>query len=401
MIRLQIILAICCCVLFGYALLDFNGEKRMNDFTNNLKVTPGITTVEPISWAKGYNDRLMRHKKANDLYKPQDITESTLWGSSVVDDSTVSDSISLAKKKLADSTELSLQRVDRMKKRYANKKLTEEEERNKGYDELIQDMFDSFVDERERLEGEVGSSSSGVSSTMNNVQAGEWVGKSVTTPSISTNKEFVEDLKLGDGSWEELASNFIKDKEKFRSEAYIDWTKDADGKLVNSGIRIGYGSDTITKANGKVIKVKKGMTVTVEDAVRDLIRRIRKDFTPIVKKDIGNKFWDMQSEFQKAALVSIAYNYGGIPGSKRKPRDTLAKGGSNLVEAIQTGDIDVIVGVIKSLGSDNSGINMHRRNQEAQLYTRVVKEDDELGSIQLTKIPLSRPSSFLSRRGDR
>ena len=37
-----------------------------------------------------------------------------------------------------------------------------------------------------------------------------------------------------------------------------------------------------TKKDGTVIKIKKGMKVTNEEAIRDLNRRITKEFVPII-----------------------------------------------------------------------------------------------------------------------
>ena len=60
-------------------------------------------------------------------------------------------------------------------------------------------------------------------------------------------------------------------------DAYADKTK-RNGKLVTVGYVAGFGSNTTTKKDGTVIKIKKGMKVTTEEALRDLNRRITKLF---------------------------------------------------------------------------------------------------------------------------
>lgn len=153
--------------------------------------------------------------------------------------------------------------------------------------------------------------------------------------------------------WLELSSNFIKDKEKFRSDAYADKTK-RNGKLVTVGYVAGFGSNTTTKQDGTVIKIKKGMKVTTEEALRDLNRRITKEFVPIIKKTIGKDTWENLNDRQKSAIVSITYNYGRVPKRIR--------------EAIKSGDAKVGADAIRKLATDNDGINKNRRLEEASMF---------------------------------
>lgn len=117
--------------------------------------------------------------------------------------------------------------------------------------------------------------------------------------------------------------------------------------------RVGYGSDTITRADGSVVEVKRGMTVTREDAVRDLNRRT-KEFQSGVISRVGEGAWNNLNPAQQAALTSIAYNYGSLP--------------IGVAKAIKAGDIDGAAAFIRgTLAKHNKGTNRGRRNQEAMI----------------------------------
>lgn len=167
------------------------------------------------------------------------------------------------------------------------------------------------------------------------------------------NKMFVGKKK----DWLSISSNFIKDKEKFRSDAYADKTK-KNGKLVTVRYVAGFGSSTTTKADGTVVKIKKGMQVTNEEALRDLNRRITKEFVPIIKNTIGKDTWENLNDRQKSAIVSITYNYGTVPDRIRS--------------AIKSGDATKGANAIRKLASDNDGINKNRRLEEALLFEGTV-----------------------------
>lgn len=141
----------------------------------------------------------------------------------------------------------------------------------------------------------------------------------------------------------EASANVIKKFEGFRSDPYFD---------VNA-FRAGFGSDTVTLADGSVHKITQGMKVSVEDANRDLIRRIGEFQEGIVSK-IGADRFNAFNDSQKAALTSIAYNYGSLP--------------DRIVNAIKTGSNEQIAEAIRALGSDNGGVNASRRSQEAGLF---------------------------------
>lgn len=123
-----------------------------------------------------------------------------------------------------------------------------------------------------------------------------------------------------------------------------------DPKWDRTAYRLGYGTDTITKADGTVIKVTPGTRVSKEDAERDLARRIP-EFQRTIVGQIGEDAWNRYSDDAKAALTSVAYNYGSLP--------------KRVVEAIKSGNPETAAKAIESLQNDNEGINRGRRLSEA------------------------------------
>lgn len=138
------------------------------------------------------------------------------------------------------------------------------------------------------------------------------------------------------------AMSAIRGHEGFSATAYWD---------VNAW-RTGYGSDTVTRADGSIEKVTRSTVVTREDAERDLARRT-KEFQGGVISKIGNDAWGKLPAGAQAALTSVAYNYGGIPDS--------------VASAARTGDPAAIAKAIQARGGDNGGINRGRRNREAAM----------------------------------
>ena len=117
--------------------------------------------------------------------------------------------------------------------------------------------------------------------------------------------------------------------------------------------RAGYGSDTVTMSDGSVVPISPGMSVNRQDAERDLQRRVSTEFEPIAAKAAGAA-WEGMAPNQRAALTSIAYNYGEIPKS--------------VASALQTPGMEDDVAAIQGLASHNGGVNAKRRAQEAQVY---------------------------------
>lgn len=138
------------------------------------------------------------------------------------------------------------------------------------------------------------------------------------------------------------AAALLRGFEGFRTGTYFD---------VNAH-RTGYGSDTITKADGSIQSVRKGDKVSRADAERDLARRTT-EFENAAIKDVGGKEWSSLPENARAALISIAYNYGSLP--------------NNVVSAIKTGDLGVIANSVDKLKSHNGGVNSKRRGKEAAI----------------------------------
>jgi tape measure domain-containing protein len=142
----------------------------------------------------------------------------------------------------------------------------------------------------------------------------------------------------------QATATILRRFEGFRTDPYWD---------VNA-LRIGFGSDTKTDLDGNVTRVDANTRVTVEEANRDLIRRIETEFMPRARAAAGPRF-DTFTPAQQAALTSIAYNYGSLPG---RVASVIQSGGS----------IEDIARAIADLGSDNNGVNRNRRAQEAALF---------------------------------
>lgn len=113
--------------------------------------------------------------------------------------------------------------------------------------------------------------------------------------------------------------------------------------------RTGYGSDTITKADGTIQKVQPGINVSKEDAERDLDRRTQA-FQHTASLQVGDN-WNKLPANAQAALTSVAYNYGSLP--------------PDITKAAKTGDLNQISDAIRSRAGDNKGVNKDRRNKEA------------------------------------
>lgn len=129
-----------------------------------------------------------------------------------------------------------------------------------------------------------------------------------------------------------------------RFESFI-----SNAKWDVNAFRVGFGSDTTQRANGVIEKVTKDTVVTLDDAQRDLSRRIV-EFQDGIQKAIGIETWKSLSDAQQAALTSIAYNYGSLPDA--------------IVKAIKEGNGPAKVAqAIAGLTA-----NPDRRKQEAQAY---------------------------------
>jgi GH24 family phage-related lysozyme (muramidase) len=124
--------------------------------------------------------------------------------------------------------------------------------------------------------------------------------------------------------------------EGFREGAYWD---------VNA-FRVGYGSDTVTREDGTIVKVTKDTKVTREDAERDLARRTA-EFSGVAERQVGGAWGELPNNV-RAALTSVAYNYGKLP--------------QTVVRAVGTGDPQEIAAAVGALPA-----NPERRQQEARV----------------------------------
>lgn len=141
------------------------------------------------------------------------------------------------------------------------------------------------------------------------------------------------------------AAELLREFEGFRATPYWDRT----------ALRAGFGSDTVTLEDGTVVRVTDGTRVTREDAERDLARRIPEFVDRGIIPYVGADNWARLPEDTKAALISLAYNYGSLQGLP-----TLAR-------AIREGDTDAIADAVAARAVDNDGVNAARRRREAEI----------------------------------
>jgi len=172
----------------------------------------------------------------------------------------------------------------------------------------------------------------------------------------------------------DMTTSLIKEREGYIEKPKYD---------VNA-YRAGYGSDTVTRADGSIERIKPGMSVSREDAERDLQRRIQTEFVPKAAAKVGEENWSRLPENVRASLTSIAYNYGTIP--------------SRIVPAVQSGNPETIARAIESLAGDNKGVNAGRRMQEANIArgtafpgTRAVPAFAAMGSPEFMGGPQIQP----------
>ena len=135
------------------------------------------------------------------------------------------------------------------------------------------------------------------------------------------------------------------------------------GKQDTDGIyRIGYGSSTITKEDGTIIKMgyrKTAHVISQEDAARDLTRRIEDEFLPAVLSTI-RKWGQDPTKFNDATLAvltSICYNYGSLKSSLRP--------------AIESGDATAVATAIAALSA-----NKKRRIKESNYILGSLNEPE-------------------------
>lgn len=166
----------------------------------------------------------------------------------------------------------------------------------------------------------------------------EWAGPNGTGG--GRNQQVAQNQLTGNAAPTGDATQLIKGFEGFRTKSY--WDVDHS--------RVGYGSDTVTQADGTVVPVTAGTVITQADADRDLARRTQQTQTQ-VKTAMGEDTWNKLSPNAQASVTSLAYNYGHLP--------------ANVAAAAQTGDPTVLAQSILSLAGADGGINAKRRTAEA------------------------------------
>lgn len=133
-----------------------------------------------------------------------------------------------------------------------------------------------------------------------------------------------------------FASNLIAYFEQFLQAARWD---------INA-YRNGFGSDTEGAAQTPVTK---GETTTKADALANLSKRVP-NYIITCRGQIGGVLYDKLGPCTRAALASMAYNYGRIPAS--------------VVAAVRTNG-ETVSSAIRACGRDNNGVNQWRRDGEA------------------------------------
>ena len=166
-------------------------------------------------------------------------------------------------------------------------------------------------------------------------------GGEETTASVNGQAGHIRGAKGGirvyTGPAAEQAKAIIRQEEGFRAEPYWD---------VNAW-RIGYGSDTVTLADGRSVKVTPGMKISREDAERDLDYRLSAREGAAARRQLGDG-WDVLPPNVQAVLKSVAYNYGSLPDA--------------VVAAARGGDLGQVAAAVRRLSS-----NPDRRAREAAL----------------------------------
>lgn len=157
-------------------------------------------------------------------------------------------------------------------------------------------------------------------------------------------------------SVERQTTDFIQAREGFLDH----------GRWDVNAYRAGYGSDTLTDpTTGKVTRVTsqtKGVTRAMANA--DLERRLRTEFIPRARAQVGDK-WEGLSDAAKVALTSVAYNYGKLPG--------------DIARAAAGGDEAAVAAAIRAHQNDNKGVNKGRRNREADSILKGIRSGSRAG----------------------
>ncbi|MCX2960998.1 integrating conjugative element protein [Rodentibacter caecimuris] len=168
------------------------------------------------------------------------------------------------------------------------------------------------------------------------------IGSSTNTGNISSGR--YNRVPAITGNALEQATGLLKHFEGYRDKAYWD---------VNAH-RVGYGSDTITKADGTVVRVTKDMQIDRADAERDLARRTQ-EFANTARRNVSPDVWNKLTPNAQAALTSYAYNYGHVTQDVAEAAR----------RSVQSGNMNDLANAVRNRQTNNNSVNARRRNQEA------------------------------------
>lgn len=170
----------------------------------------------------------------------------------------------------------------------------------------------------------------------------------------------------------EKAAIFIRAYEGYLEKAKWD---------VNA-FRLGHGSDTITLSNGTYRKVVEGDKTTRENALKDLMRRIREEFIPRLRSQLGETTFNKLPYPALVGLLSLSYNYGSITKQ-------------SIINAARTLDTDLLADtVINATYNDNKSQPesvrqaLRKRRAEEAAFIRTVPATGDSGSDSGLIIPL-------------
>lgn len=215
---------------------------------------------------------------------------------------------------------------------------------DKRISNLAEGKADPSLDEAENLAIPRKNIQFSVPATSNSLSFQPTFDFSSSTGSASGSVGKYSSVEQISGTAMDQATGLLKNFEGFKSTAYKD---------VNA-YRTGYGSDTVTRADGTIVRVTPTTTVTREDAERDLARRTQ-EFANKARGNVTTDAWNKLPANAQAALTSYAYNYGHVT----KDVADAARAAAN------SGNMSILAEAVRKRQTNNNGINAKRRNQEA------------------------------------
>jgi GH24 family phage-related lysozyme (muramidase) len=163
------------------------------------------------------------------------------------------------------------------------------------------------------------------------------------------------DISLS-GNWLEMTKQLIR---KF--ESFSDTSSDDEGTF-----RGGYGTSK-KLVDGELVDVTSETTWTKDEAEETLDYQLKNTFAPIIASQLGSNNWEKLNDFQKASILSFAYNAGPYFLTAREY-------GKNIKNAIENGDMEAAAAYISQgpttgakTGKYYSGLSK-RREFEAKLF---------------------------------